>query len=164
GADGRELLVGNRGDDDVAALVARVRGRDEHCGQRALHVVTATPVQPATVDAGLERSVHARDGHRVEVAVQEERAAAAGAPPARDDTRPLVADDLDLEAVSAAPLGNDVGRLALAGAARDEGWVDGIGLDKTGCEVDDLVHGGILATCVDSPLGGTEAARPRLRL
>ena len=64
---------------DVAALVARVRGRDEHRRQRALHVVTAAPVQPATVDAGLERGVHARDAHRVEVAVQEERAAAAGA-------------------------------------------------------------------------------------
>ena len=80
---------------------------------------------------------------------KEERAAAARAPPARDDARPLVADDLDLEAVSAAPLGNDVGRLALAGAARDEGRVDGIDRDKAGSEVDDLVHGAILTTCVD---------------
>jgi hypothetical protein len=59
---------------------------------------------------GLERGVHACDAHRVEVAVQQERAAAACATPTRDDARPLIADDLDLEAVSAAPLGNDVGR------------------------------------------------------
>jgi hypothetical protein len=67
------------------------------------------------------------------MAVQKERAATAAAPPDRDDTRPLVADDLDLEAASTAPLGNDVGRLALAGAARDKPGIDGVGRDEPGC-------------------------------
>src|SRR5207249_9830216 len=96
------------------------------------------------------RGVHARDADRVEMAIQEGRAATAAAPWARDDARPLVADDLDLEAVSAAPLGNHVGRLALAGAARDERGVNGIDRDKTGRELDDLAHGAITGP---SPLG-----------
>jgi len=77
------------------------------------------------------------------MAVQEKRAATAPAPPDRDDTRPLVADDLDLEAVSTAPLGNDVGRLALAGSARAKPGIDGVGRDKPGCELDDLAYGSV---------------------
>jgi hypothetical protein len=86
------------------------------------------------------------------MAVQEERVATASAPPDRDDAWPLVADDLDLEAMSTAPPGNDAGRLALASAACDECGVNRIGRDKSGREVDDLVHGAILTSCVDERL------------
>lgn len=117
GADGRELLVGDRGDNHVAALLTRGQRRDEHRRQRALHVVASTPVEPAVVDAGLERRFHAGDADRVEMTVQEERPATAAASPARDHTRPLVAEDLDLEAASATPLCNDGCCVALPCAA-----------------------------------------------
>jgi len=77
--------------------------------------------------------------------VQEKRAATTPPSPARDDTRPLITDDLDFEAARATPAGNDVRRVALACAARDERRVDGVRRDEAGRELDDLVHGTIVA-------------------
>ena len=107
-------------------FVAIRLGRDQHRGQRALHVVRAPPVEPAVLDARLERGRHACDADRVEVPVQEQRAAAARAAHATDDVcaarRELV--DLDLDAPLLEPRGDEARDLRLARAACDERRVD----------------------------------------
>ena len=124
-ADAGGLLVGVRADDHVAAQVARRRerlGRDHHRGDPALHVARAAADQAVALDAGAE--LLRRPGHDVDVAVEQQRAAAARAAEARRELRAaLEADavrgrervagdvlarglpDLDLGARRAQPLG-----------------------------------------------------------
>ena len=61
-----------------------LRGREQDRGERALHVVRAAAVEPAVLDARLERRLHPCDADRVEVPVQEQRATAARAARVRD--------------------------------------------------------------------------------
>ena len=120
GADRRELLVRDRSDDHVAAKVLDLRCRVEDRRERALHVVGAAPVQPAGLDARLERRLHPGDADRVEVRVQQQRASAAAAAGDGDHARALGrTDELDVEARVRAPLGYELRDLALAGSAVD---------------------------------------------
>ena len=67
---------------------SRLGGREHARREASLHVVRATAVEPAALEARLERIGHPRDADRVHVRVEHQRAAAAG--PARDgdDVRP----------------------------------------------------------------------------
>jgi hypothetical protein len=74
-ADRGQLLVHDRGDDDVAAqpALAGLGGGNQTRGEPALHVVRAPPVQPSVLDARLERVDHPFVSDRVQVRVQEQR-------------------------------------------------------------------------------------------
>ena len=74
---GRELLVGDGRQDDVAPQLRRFGHRDHESSEGTLHVVGAAAVQAAILDARLERRLHARARDRVEVPVQEQRPATA---------------------------------------------------------------------------------------
>ena len=81
GADARELLVADRGHDDVARELElrRLRAGPERRGHAALHVEAAAAVQPIALDARLERALVAVVPDRVGVPVEQQRAPAAGA-------------------------------------------------------------------------------------
>ena len=87
GARRGELLVSDDGDDHIAAQPGRLRGGEQDRRKRALHVVGAAPIQPAVLDARLERRLHPCDANRVQMSVQQQRAAAARAAPCRDHAR-----------------------------------------------------------------------------
>ena len=75
------LLVGDGGDHHLTgdARAGDVAAGDECGGETGLHVVGAAGVQPVAVDARGERVLHAGRADGVEVAAQEQ-AAAAGSP------------------------------------------------------------------------------------
>src|SRR5581483_12481221 len=120
-ADRAELLVDDRGHDDVAAqaLTGRSGRRREARGEPALHVVRAAPVQAAAVQARAQGLGHPAEPDRVEVAVEEERPAAAAPAGGRDHVRTARGRllDLDLEARPAGPGRDELRRLRLAPAA-----------------------------------------------
>ena len=128
------LLVGDRGDDDVAGEIERRRlaARDQRGGEPGLHVVGAAPVEPVAVERGCERRVHPLDVDRVDVAAEQQRPAAAAAARADDDARPAgrLLEDLGLEAGVARPRGDERCDRGLAGAARDERGVDRVDRDE----------------------------------
>ena len=76
------------------------------------------------------------------MAVQHERASAAGASLQCDHARPLVADELHVEPALPAPRRHELGRLALTGAAADQRRIDGIDRDEPGGEFRE--HDGII--------------------
>ena len=90
GADARELLVGDCGDDDVPAQAPAVRvgGRKHARREAALHVVRPTPVQTVALQSRAERIGHPDHADRVHVRVEHQRGAVPT--PARDrhDVRP----------------------------------------------------------------------------
>src|SRR3954447_8599800 len=135
----RKLLVTDRGHDDVAAQTVGIRSSDENRGERALHVVAPATVEPAVLDARLERRSHARDTDRVEMAVEEQRAAASRPAPSRDHTGTSLAQNLDLEPAPTAPVRDEKRGLALPRAARDERGVDRVDRDEPRCELDEVV-------------------------
>ena len=124
------LLVGHRADDHVAAQpVAGGRGARHHDrGQAALHVVGPAAVEASVADHRLVRTLHPVDVDGVQVRVEHQRRAAAGAPRDADDARPagerLV--DGDVEPPIGEPRGDEGGDLGLAGPARHERRVDGV--------------------------------------
>src|SRR5579862_1590773 len=114
-SDGAELLVGDEGENDVAAnLTDRCRG------ERALHVIRAATIQASVLDTRIERPIHAAESDRVQVSVEQERAAAAGPSTYRDDARPLIPDDLGVQALVLAPVRDERSRLTIAPAAWNE--------------------------------------------
>ena len=79
-ADARVLLVGDRGDDDVAGET-ELRGLtagDQRGGDAGLHVVGAAAIEPVAVDARRVRLVHALDVDRVDVTAEQQRPATTG--------------------------------------------------------------------------------------
>ena len=130
-SDRCELLVGDCGDDRVAAQAFASRGGVHDRGQSALHVVRATAVHPPALDARLERGVHSRNADGIEVRVEHERAAAAGARFDGDHARTVVrADELGLEAGVPAPLGHEARELGLAARAGDQLGIDRVDRDE----------------------------------
>ena len=127
-SDARVLLVGDRRNQHVAGEVVarRVATGHECCGEPGLHVVGATSVEAIAVDARHVRIAHALDRDRVEVAAQQQRAAAAGAAGTHDDARapgrPL--QHRRLEPGVPRPRRHERSALAFAGASRDERRVD----------------------------------------
>src|SRR5437667_15951 len=106
------------------------RGSEEDRCDSTLHVVGAAAVQAAVLDARLVGHLHPGDADRVEVAVQKQRASAAGAAPRRDHARPLVPDDQDVEPAVRAPLGDERRKLAFPPCSRNEPGIDGVDRDE----------------------------------
>ncbi len=111
------LLVGVRADDEVAAqphAEPRQRlGGEHHAADAALHVARAAAVEVAVADLGAPRiarpAVDRRGRDDVDVAVQHQRPAAAGAGERRGELRPAG----ELEAGVDLARAGDVGRLRL---------------------------------------------------
>ena len=134
GADARRLLVDDGGDDHVAAqstpcaLGAGARDRRE----ARLHVVGAAAVEPSALDPGGQAAVRLEQPDRVQMAVEQQRPAAAAAPRDADHVRPSGSDlhDLDLQPRALEPLGEHAGDRGLAAAVRRERRVDGVDGDQ----------------------------------
>ena len=143
-ADAAGLLVGHRRDDDIAAepepgaLDSGERDRRE----ARLHVVGAPAVQASVLDAGIQARVRLEQPDRVEVAVQEQRAAAAGPAGDADHVRPAGRSllDVDLEPCLLEPLREHGRHRRLATAGRDERRVDRVDRDEPGGELLELGH------------------------
>ena len=138
GADARELLVAHGGHDDVARELElrRLRAGPERCGHAALHVDAAAAVQPIALDERLERALVAVVPDRVGVAVEQQRAPAAGPAGNPDHVRAAGRDDLDvrLHAGRLEPAGDEARDLQLAGAAGYELGIDRVDRDQLGDE------------------------------
>jgi hypothetical protein len=126
----RELLVGHAGHQDVAGQRAaghRPCGGGDHGRHPAQHVEGPATVQPPVAQQRVERvAVVPGETDGIEVAVEHERAAAAGAPDHPDDGGAPGASlqAVHLEAVGGQPGRAVVGDRRLARAAGDEVGVD----------------------------------------
>ena len=70
------LLVGDQCEHDTSAVLAGdLLCGDHQSGHPALHVGSAPPVQPITLDPGFERCRHALDPDGVDVPVEQQRRA-----------------------------------------------------------------------------------------
>lgn len=140
GARAAVLLVCDTCEEDVAAQRAAgggTGGGDHHGRDAALHVEGAAAVHPPFADARGERvAVVAGETDRVQVAVEHQGAAAAGAARDRDDRRPAGPpfQAVDLEAAGGQPGAAEVGDGGLPGPAGHEVGVDGVDGDQPGQE------------------------------
>ena len=140
GPDRGELLVGDGGDDYITAQAPQAGSGMQDRGKCAFHVVCTTPVQAPLLDMRCMRRCHPRHADGVEMRVQQQRTAPTGAGPRRDDTWPLVPDQLDLEPTSVAPVRHKQRNVALAVRARHERRVDGVDLDELCRQLGQLIH------------------------
>ena len=133
-ADARVLFVGDGGDDDIAAQPARGRlGSGEHDrGQTSFHVVSATAVEARAFHARCKTRVGAAESDGVQVPIQDQRPAAAGAAHAADHVHPIRSNrlELDLQAVLLEPRGDEAADLGFTGAAGDEARVHRLDHDE----------------------------------
>ena len=124
GADARRLLVDDGGHDYVAPQLAppALGARARNCSEARLHVVGAAAVQSPAFDARRQPAVRLEQADRVEVPVQDQRAAAAGSPRDTDHVRPPGRDlvDVDLEAGALEPVRKHGRDDRLAAARWDE--------------------------------------------
>ena len=119
------------------------RCRHHHRRDAALHVERAAAVELAVaVDSGIERiAVVAGERHRVVMAVEHQRAAAARTLGDADDRRPArtLLEAMHLEAALGEPGAAEIGDCRLAGAARHQVGIDGIDRHEALQEFDRIV-------------------------
>src|SRR5215472_13320491 len=120
-AQAGEFLVGDGGHDDfpVDAGEGGVPAGDEGGGEAGLHVVGAAGIQPVTLGAGSEGVAGAGQANGVEVAAQQQPAAAGVLSAAQDDAGPAgrALEHLGAQSGGSSPSGDELGNLPLAGAA-----------------------------------------------
>ncbi len=138
------LLIHDGGHDDVAAQAQAARlGRGEQARRHAaLHVIRAAAVEPAAFDARLKWLGHTRHADSVDVAVEQQRTAAARPAGNADDVGParLHFFDVDFQPGGAQPIGDEGADGRLARRAGDEIGVDGVDGDQVGQELLQNVH------------------------
>ena len=138
------LFVGHGGDDDVAAEPepGALDGGERDRREARLHVVGASAVQASVLDAGIQTRVRLEQPDRVEVPVQEQRAAAAGPAGDADHVGPARRSllDVDLEPCLLEPLREHARHRRLATAGRNERRVDRVDRDEPGGELLELGH------------------------
>ena len=149
--EARVLLVGDRGDDDVAARAqrARPRGRRQRRGDAGLHVVGAAAVEPVAVDARRVNGSAIPSTPTVSRCPQRSSVRPPPAPArADDDARPAgrhLGDDRPRARSHAPSAATKPAISRLARAAGDERRVDRVDRDELRKEVDELVaHRSIL--------------------
>ena len=134
-ADARVLLVGDRGNHDVAGESPRRRlaAGQQRCGEAGLHVVGAAAVEAIAVHPWRVRAPDALHGHGVVVAAQEQPASRAGSAGANDDARPpgSALEHLGLETTRACPPDHERRDLALARASGDQRRIDRVDRDQS---------------------------------
>ena len=133
-SDARELLVGDGGDDHVAAKRERQRalGGEQRRRQARLHVVGAPSVDPSVVDTTRQRLRHARDTDGVHVSVQHQRLAATRATRRRNHVWPARSGflELDLQARAFRPPCHKASDLGLARSSCNQPGIDRLDPDE----------------------------------
>ena len=141
-ADARVLLVGDRGDHDVAGQALRAASRQaiSAAARPAFMSYAPRPYRWSPSTRGVCGSVMPSTFTVSRCAQSRSVPAAAGAARADEDARAgrRVLQDLGLEPLLAPPTGDERRDLALARAARDEVGVDGVDRDEAGEQVDDV--------------------------